>query len=168
MTFRRTDTLKPGDEMTGLKKMIGLPVILNGKMSGNVMRGVLEKDGRTLRGVVIRSGLSGARWLQRSQIDLLGQFSLIARGRSAKVPRDAVYRLFRVTDPEGERIGIVTDALLNEKTLRVAALEISSGPLDDLMDGRWYATAFHVRPAGETGHVTLVRTREEEKTKWEN
>ena len=148
--------------------MIGLPVILNGQPGGNVLRGVLEKDGRTLRGVVIRGGLNGTRWLPRSSIDLLGQFSLIGRGKPEKVPKDAGYRLFRVTDPEGERIGIVTDALLNEKTLRVTALEISSGPLDDLITGRWYAVAFYVRPAGETGHVTLARTREEGENGWES
>ena len=154
--------------MTGLKKMIGLPVILNGRPGGNVLRGVLEKDGRALRGVVIRGGAAGTRWLPRSGIDLLGQFSLIGRGKPEKVPKDASYRLFRVTDPEGERIGVVTDALLNEKTLRVTALEISSGPVDDLIDGRWYAVSYHVRPAGETGHVTLVRAREEGKKIWEN
>ena len=56
---------------------------------------------------------------------------------------------------------MVTDALLHEDTLRVAALEISAGPLDDLIDGRFYATAFTVRPAGETGHVTIPSAREE-------
>lgn len=147
--------------MTGLKKMIGLPIILNGEAAGYILRGVLERDGRTLRGVVIRSGFSGARWLPRSQILLIGKVSVIAEGKTMKVPRDAAFRLFRVTDAEGSRLGVVTDALLNEETLHVAALEISSGPLDDLIGGRWYATAFHVRPAGETGHVTIARTREE-------
>lgn len=161
MRFYSAGRIKPGDNMTGLKRMIGLPVILNGQASGTVLRGVIEKDGRALRGVVIRNGLMGARWLPRNQITLLGQFSLIAEGKPAKVPKDASYRLFRVTDPDGERIGVVTDVLLNEQTLRVAALQISSGPLDDLIDGRWYATAFYVRPAGETGHVTLAKTREE-------
>ena len=86
---------------------------------------------------------------------------MIAEGKPERVPKDAVYRLFRVTDPEGARLGVVTDALLHEDTLRVAALEISAGPLDDLIDGRFYATAFTVRPAGETGHVTIPSAREE-------
>ena len=59
------------------------------------------------------------------------------------------------------RLGIVTDALLNEETLRVTALEISGGPLDDLIEGRWYATAYHVQPRGEYGHVTVPYGREE-------
>ena len=31
--------------MTGLKRMIGLPVILNGRTAGSVLRGVLTADG---------------------------------------------------------------------------------------------------------------------------
>lgn len=147
--------------MTGLKKMIGLPVIMDGREAGSVLRGVLAQDGRSLRGIVMRGGIRGARWLPRDQIQLVGQVSVIGQGKAQRVPKDAVYRLFRVTDAEGARLGMVTDALLHGDTLRVAALEISAGPLDDLISGRWYATAFSVRPAGETGHVTIPMEREE-------
>ena len=146
--------------MTGLKKMIGLPVIMDGKTAGSVLRGVLTEDGRSLRGIVMRGGLRGARWLPREQIDLIGQLSIIGRGKTAKVPKEADYRLFRVSDPDGARLGVVTDALLQEDTMRVTALEISQGPLDDLLGGRWYTTAFTVRPAGETGNVTINFPRE--------
>ena len=63
----------------------------------------------------------------------------------------------------GLRLGIVTDALLNEETLRVSALEISGGPVDDLITGRWYATSFYVQPLGNIGHVTVTCPREEVK-----
>ena len=46
-------------------------------------------------------------------------------------------------------------AVLDESTLKVAALEISSGPLDDLIDGRFFATSFDVKSYGTTGHVTI-------------
>lgn len=141
--------------------MIGLPVILNGKAAGNVMRGVLTEDGRSLRGIVVRGGLRGAKWVPREQIALVGRISIIAAGRPKRVPKDASYHLFRVTDADGTRLGVVTDALLQEETLRVTALEISGGPVDDLIDGRWYATSFHVQPQGETGHVTVSCAREE-------
>ena len=141
--------------------MIGLPVIVDGKTIGSVMRGVLNEDGRALRGIVIRGGLRGARWLPREQIHLVGKISVICKGKPERVPKEAGYRLFRVTDADGTRLGMVTDALFHEETLRVAALEISSGPVDDLTDGRWYATSFHVQPCGETGHVTVNGKREE-------
>lgn len=144
--------------------MIGLPVIMDGKAAGCVMRGVLTEDGRALRGIVMRGGLRGARWLPREQIELVGKISVIAQGKPRRVPREADYRLFRVSDPDGERLGIVTDALFNEETLRVAAIEISAGPIDDLTGGRWYATAYSVRPNGCTGHVTIPTVREEVNT----
>lgn len=143
--------------------MIGMPVIMDGKAAGSVLRGVLTDDGRNLRGIVMRGGIRGARWLPREQISLIGELSVIASGKTGKVPKEAEYRLFRVSDAEGTRLGVVTDALLNEETMRVAALEISAGPLDDLMDGRWYATAFSVRPSGDMGHVTVPAPREEVK-----
>ncbi len=147
--------------MTGLKKVIGLPVMINGKQRGSVVRGVLTEDGRSLRGLVIRGGLRGTRWLPREQISLVGKICVIANGKGRRLPKDADYHLFRVTDPEGVRMGIVTDALFQEDTLRVAALEISGGPLDDLISGRWYATAFHVQSLGDVGHVTIPDRREE-------
>ena len=164
--FQHDDVRKWGYQtwvmnMTGLKKMIGLPVIINGRQRGNVLRGVLTEDGKTLRGLVLRGGLRGTRWLPRDQIMLVGQVSVIANGKAMKVPKDASYHLFRVTDPDGTRLGIVTDALFNEETLRVSALEISGGPLDDLIDGRWYATAYHVQPMNGVGHVTVPAIREE-------
>lgn len=151
--------------MTGLKRMIGMPVIMDGKAAGSVLRGVLTEDGRGLQGIVMRGGLKGARWLPREQISLIGELSIIGSGKTCKVPRAAQYRLFRVSDTEGARLGIVTDALLNEETMRVAALEISSGPLDDLTDGRWYATAYTVQSHGDTGHVTIPSPKEEVKDK---
>ena len=141
--------------------MIGLPVVIRGKNAGRVVRGVLTEDGRALRGVVIRGGLRPPRWLRRDQISLVGQLSLLADGKPGRLPRDAGYRLFRVSDADGARLGVVTDALLNEETLRVSALEISFGPVDDLTDGRWYATAYHVQPRGNTGHVTVITRRKE-------
>ena len=86
---------------------------------------------------------------------MLGRLAVICRARPQRMPRSAAYRLFRVTDTDGGRIGVVTDVLLDEATLRVTALEISAGPLDDLIDGRWYATAFDVKAVGATGHVTI-------------
>lgn len=149
--------------VTGLKKMVGMPIIMDGKNAGHVMRGVLSWDGRSLSGIVMRGGMAGARWLPREQILLIGQLSVIATGKPRRLPRHADYRLFRVSDGEGARLGIVTDALLREESMRVTALEISAGPLDDLFQGRWYATHFSVRPGGDTGHVTVPTPGEEVK-----
>ena len=62
--------------------MVGLPVIVEGKAIGSVLRGVLTVDGRSLRGIVMRGGLLGARWLPRDQIALVGRVSVIAAGEA--------------------------------------------------------------------------------------
>ena len=141
--------------MTGMRKMEGMPVMSNGELCGHVVRGVLSRDGRHMEGLVIRSRMAGTRWMGRKHILFIGQMAVIAGGKPEKVPQEAQYHLFRVSDADGERIGVVTDAMIHEETLRVAALEISSGPVDDLILGRWYATSFSVLPGRYTGHVTI-------------
>ena len=141
--------------MTGMKRLIGLPVISQGRQVGTVERGVLKKDGKALSGLLIREGLRTSRWVDAKSISLIGQLSILCRTPPVRPPKDSAFRLFRVTDANGLRIGVVTDAMLNEETLSVTALEISSGPLDDLIDGRFFATSFHVKSYGATGHVTI-------------
>ena len=141
--------------MTGMKRLIGLPVILDGRQIGTVVRGVVRQDGKTLHGLVMRDGLRASRYVDAADIDMLGRLSVLCTRKPGRVPKQAAFRLFRVTDANGARIGLVTDVLLDESTLRVAALEISSGPVDDLIAGRWYATSFHVRAMGGTGQVTI-------------
>ena len=141
--------------MTGMKRLIGLPVVVDGKQIGTVARGVVRPDGRALLGLVVREGIKSSRFLPAEDIGMLGRLSVIGTKKPERMPREAGYRLFRVTDANGARVGLVTDVMLDEKTLRVTALEISSGPVDDLIDGRWFATAFHVRSYGGVGHVTI-------------
>ena len=143
--------------MTSLKRLIGLPVVLDGRGAGYVMRGVVTRDGRKLRGLVVRSGIQGARWLPREQITLMGKVSIIGTGETRKLPRDAEYRLFRVSGADGARLGVVSDCIIHNETLQVMALEVSLGPVDDLIFGRWLATCFNVRPGtvSMTGHVYI-------------
>jgi len=141
--------------MTGIKRLIGLPVILDGRQIGTVARGVVQRDGKALLGVVVHSGLRASRFLPAGSIRMLGRLSILANEKPGRMPKEAAYKLFRVTDANGARIGLVTDVLVDENSLRVHALEISAGPVDDLLDGRWYAAAFDVKPFGNTGHVTI-------------
>jgi len=94
------------NKMTGMKKLEGMPVILGSNKSGQVIRAVLNRDGRSLRGLLIRSGYLGPRWLERRQIRVLGKVSVIADGKPTRPPKDTEYRLFRVSDADGERLGL--------------------------------------------------------------
>ena len=143
--------------MTTLKKLIGLPMILDGIHQGYVVRGVVTRDGKTRRGLVVRSGLSALKWVPRDQIQLMGKVSVIGTGKTKKLPRDADYRLFRVSTMDGVRLGTVSDCVIHDETLQVLALEVSLGPVDDLVRGRYLCTCFHVRPGtvSMTGHVLI-------------
>ena len=137
--------------MTGIQGLIGLPVIRGGKTVGLLEQAVLDESGRKLRGIIIREGIGGAKWMDRENIQTIGGVSVLVSGEWKKPPKEADFRLGRVQDTSGLRLGTVTDALLNPDTLEVEALEISNGPLDDLLYGRWLARDFVLRRPAEGG-----------------
>jgi uncharacterized protein YrrD len=138
--------------------LIGLPVIRGGKTVGLLEQAVLEESGKKLRGIIIREGLGGARWVDRENIQTIGGVSVLVSGDLKKPPREANFRLGRVQDTSGLRLGTVTDALINSETLEVEALEISNGPLDDLLHGRWLASDFVLRKPEGSGK--MIRKKE--------
>lgn len=145
--------------MTGIQGLIGLPVIRGGKTVGLLEQAVLEESGKKLRGIIIREGLGGARWVDRENIQTIGGVSVLVSGDLKKPPREADFRLGRVQDTSGLRLGTVTDALINSETLEVEALEISNGPLDDLLHGRWLASDFVLRKPEDSGKPIRKKER---------
>ncbi len=129
--------------------LAGLPVILAGQARCRVERPVLEKDGKRLRGLVVRRGLGGARWVGREAIELIGQVSVIVRVRPMRLPPDTDFALGSVRDATGLTLGRVTDAWLNPETLRVEALEIVPGLVEALLSGPLRCDRFAVCPCRE-------------------
>ena len=142
--------------MIRLGSVTGLPVVCAGKLQGRVEQAVLNPEGRSLRGLVVRRGFGGARWLAAEDILVLGEVSVIALRRPGRIPRDAAFNLGCVRDTAGLDLGRVTDVYLQPDTRRVAALEITLGPLEELRCGRMLARDFAVHPApGEPGQVLI-------------
>ena len=137
--------------MTGIQGLIGLPVIRGGKTVGMLEQAILEESGRKLRGIIVREGIGGAKWVDVEDIRTIGGVSVLISGDLKKPPKEAGFRLGRVQDTSGLRLGTVTDALLNPDTLEVEALEISNGPVDDLLYGRWLASDFVLRQPPDGG-----------------
>ena len=133
--------------------VLGLPVVLRGRMVGRVERAVVTEDGRSLRGLTIRRGLGGARWVDRGQIAVLGEVSVIIGDGPARLPRDADFSLRTVKDTGGMTLGWVTDVLLNPETCRVTGLELSLGLMEELLGGRLIARSWTVVPG--TGQVLV-------------
>ena len=145
--------------MTGIQGLIDLPVIRGGKTVGLLEQAVLEESGKKLRGIIIREGLGGAKWVDRDNIQTVGGVSDLVSGELKRPPKEAGFRLGRVQDTSGLRLGTVTDALINPETLEVEALEISNGPLDDLLHGRWLANDFVLRKPQDSGKPARKKER---------
>lgn len=142
--------------MIRLGGVVGLPVALEGRMVGRVEQTVLSPDGRSLRGLVLRHGFSGARWAGTESIGVLGQVAVVLRQKPCKLPASADFLLTSVKDSAGLNLGRVTDAYIDPDTLRVTALEISLGLVEDISLGRMLARSYVVRPTpGEPGQVMI-------------
>ena len=131
--------------MTSLNRLIGLQAICQGQKCGWVERGVLDEGGEFLSGFVIRKGLGGAKWIPFDRIEALGGVSVVFRGGLEKLPKTPETRLGPVWEPSGLRLGTVTDVYLHTRTGRVAAIEISLGPVDDWRFGRMAAVDYAIR-----------------------
>ena len=129
-----------------LNSVLGLPVILRGRIIGCVERAVITADGRGLRGLMIRRGLGGAKWIGSERITVLGEVSVIVDGDPVRLPHDADFDLGMVKDTAGMALGWVTDVFLNPVTYRVTGLELTLGLMEELLGGRLIARSWTVIP----------------------
>lgn len=141
--------------MLRLSNIAGLTAVADGtgRRLGLVERAVLKQDGQDAEGLILRMNgfMRRRRFVPYNSIVLWGEVTVVvtaAETLSRRVPRreDVVGR--HVLDTSGERLGWVTDALLEEATGRVLALEVSGGFLDDFVSGRTFVRDFTMRPNG--------------------
>ena len=145
-----------GRSVIRLGGIMGLPVVRQGRILGRVEQAVLDESGKFLRGMVVRKGIGGAMWLGNPEISVIGGVSILAKGELQHLPGRVDFELTSVKDASGLRLGRVTDVLLNPMTRRVAALEISLGPLEEWRHGRALLREFTVRPTPEEPGQVLV------------
>lgn len=154
--------------MIRLGTVTGLPVVLSGRMMGRVEQTVLTSDGHSLRGLVVRHGIGGAKWVDSGRIRVLGDVSVIISDKPDRLPKDADFSLTSVKDTGGLNLGRVTDVYLNPQTFQVTALEITLGLVEEMTCGRMLAREFVVRPAPqEPGQVLIPCGLALEKTRRE-
>ena len=132
-----------------LTRVLGLPAVLRGRSQGHVERAVLENDGHALRGLIVRRGFGGAKWVARDSIALLGDVSVILRACPTHLPRKTDFRLRTVTDTLVFTLVCVTDVLISADNLLVSELEVSLGLIDDFRDGRRRIRHFSASPDGD-------------------
>ncbi len=144
------------DGTVRLGQVIGLPVVLHGRMIGRVEQTWLTEDGRHLRGLVMRRGLGAARWSPWEDVLALGEVSVILRREPGKPPKGGGDGLHAVKDTGGMNLGRVTDVYVSRVTGRVTALEISLGLIEELTCGRVVARTFAVRPTPAEPGLVLI------------
>ena len=141
-------------------RILGLPAVLGGHLVGHVERAVLDREGRQLRGLVIRRGLGGAKWAARERVGVLGDVSVVLRGAPERPPRDVDGSLPTVKDESGLTLGRVTDVWLSPETMTVTALEVTLGWLEDLQRGRLRVSDWAIQP-GDDGEMQVLLRRDE-------
>ena len=148
----RTPGFEAVDDEASLREAVrrlGLPAVLRGRSQGHVERAVLENDGHALRGLIVRRGFGGAKWVARDSIALLGDVSVILRACPTHLPRKTDFRLRTVKDTRGLTLGCVTDVLISADNLLVSELAVSLGLIDDFRDGRRRIRHFSASPDGD-------------------
>lgn len=141
-----------------LGRVLGLPAVLGERLVGHVERAVLDREGRRLRGLVIRRGLGGAKWISREGVGVLGDVSVILGRTPIRPPKDTDFTLRTVKDESGLTLGRVTDVWLSPETLAVTALEVTLGLMEDLRTGRLRVCEWAVQP-GEDGAAQVLIPR---------
>ena len=130
--------------------MTGLPVIRNGKRIGRAACVELTEDLTRMRGLYVDCGLRGGRYIPEQSISVMGEVSILAdeRGKRASAKNSALLR--RALSTDGQLLGAVSNAMIDEATRTVEALELSRGFIDDLFLGRRWIRQFTVnRDSGD-------------------
>lgn len=142
--------------MIRMGRLTGLPVVLCGRSIAQVETPVLHPSGRMLRGLKVRRPLGGARWVDARDIDVLGEVSVIVRCKPQRPPTDTDFRLGTVKDSAGLLLGLVTDVIIDQETLRVHALEMVLGLTEAITEGRMLCRRFVTTSTGASAGEVLI------------
>ncbi len=122
--------------MKGVKAFVGMPVILGGKRIGHVACLTLDESLTRVTGLRIARGLRGNRFVPAGYVSLLGDVAVLVTNEGVRPSGERGLNLRRATTTDGQILGAITGAMIDERTLKVAALELTSGWWDDLARGR--------------------------------
>lgn len=142
-----------------LGRILGLPAVCGERVVGHVERAVPDETGRHVQGLIIRRGLGGAKWADRSAIDVLGDVSVILKERPGRVPKGSDTALCSVKDEGGLTLGRVTDWWISKEDMGITALEVTLGLAEDLRTGRRRVRQWAVQ-SGEDGMQVLIPREE--------
>ena len=145
--------------MRKLRGLVGMPVVCGSRRLGRVLRGELAEDLRQLDGIWISAGLRGTRYIPAESLELLGRVAVMAEDDGARRRMAGRPLLLRAISTDGQRLGAITGAEIDEVSFAVTALELSAGLWDDLLRQRQRVTRYTVNR--ESGEVVVEIAAEE-------
>jgi len=128
--------------LTSLNRLIGQPVVWEGRQLGYVERAVADTKHRCLSGIIIRRGIGSARWAPLDGILMAGRLCVVLSAQPVRLPKQETADIRRAVFTSGQSAGEVCDVIIRADTLRIAALEVSQGPFYRLLGRCGYACAF--------------------------
>ena len=145
--------------MRKVRAMIGMPVVCNNRKIGRMVQADITEDLKQMQGVWIDAGLRGTRYIPADSLQMLGQVAIIADDSGKRRRLTSVPLFYRAVSTDGQRLGAITGAEINELSFHVESLELSSGLWDDLFSVRMRILRYTVNR--ETGEVIVEQTGHE-------
>lgn len=131
--------------LTTLNRLVGLPVVMQGKQIGSVERAVADEQAQRLEGIVLRHGLGAARWIPLAGIQWLGESCIAVKQQPCAMPRQLPLPQNLVYLTSGKLLGQTADLILCSTSFRIVALEICAGPLYRLLGKSSYVREYQVQ-----------------------
>ena len=134
--------------MRKLQNLTGMPVICRRRKIGRLLKAELSDDLKRMEGVWVDSGLMGTRYIPAEQLNMIGEMAVLADSRGRRRRCNIRSLLCRAISTDGQRIGAVVDAEVDEISFLVNALEITHGLWEDVFLGRSRAEGFSAQSSG--------------------
>ena len=146
--------------MKSIRALAFMPVVCaeTGKKIGRVKSVNVDKKLLCVTGLWVMSGFGKNAFYPRKSIQLLGKTAVVIRGESQKAEEGEPFSLRRALNAAGEWTGVITNALCDQESLEIQALEWSRDVFSDLARGRRTCRLYTV--SEETGDAVIDEERE--------
>ena len=139
--------------MRKLRALIGMPVVCRNRRIGRLLNAELDDALTRLTGIWVGAGIRGTRFISAESLEILGRVAILADDAGARRRMTAVPIFHRAISTDGQRLGAITGAEIDELSFNVTSLELSMGLWDDLLLKRQRVERYSVNPA--SGEVII-------------
>ena len=135
--------------MKSVRSITGMPVIMHpsGARAGRVGRVVLNGRLDALDGLWVTGRLGGRKYLAAEDIELIGDYSVLAKRLGRRSPEGDAFGIRRAVDMSGSLVGAVVGAYIGKDDLRVTGIEVSKGFFEDIFRLREVISNYAARPS---------------------